>query len=69
LIKEQRKTPSDVYVDVGFEDLSHFSFVFKKNVVFRLQSCSYYPQSVKAALANPVNGLNRWAFGAGRRYP
>jgi AraC family transcriptional regulator, exoenzyme S synthesis regulatory protein ExsA len=30
LIKEQRKTPSDVYLDVGFEDLSHFSFVFKK---------------------------------------
>jgi AraC family transcriptional regulator, exoenzyme S synthesis regulatory protein ExsA len=30
LIKEQRKTPSDAYLDVGFEDLSHFSFVFKK---------------------------------------
>jgi len=30
LIKEQRKTPSDVYLDLGFEDLSHFSFVFKK---------------------------------------
>jgi len=30
MIKEQRKTPSDVYLDVGFEDLSHFSFVFKK---------------------------------------
>jgi AraC family transcriptional regulator, exoenzyme S synthesis regulatory protein ExsA len=31
LIKEQRKTPSDVYLGLGFEDLSHFSFVFKKN--------------------------------------
>jgi AraC family transcriptional regulator, exoenzyme S synthesis regulatory protein ExsA len=30
LIKEQRKTPSDVYLGLGFEDLSHFSFVFKK---------------------------------------
>ena len=30
LIKEQRKNPSDVYLDLGFEDLSHFSFVFKK---------------------------------------
>lgn len=31
LIKERGKTPSDVYLGLGFEDLSHFSFVFKKN--------------------------------------
>lgn len=30
LIKEKRKMPSDVYLEVGFEDLSHFSFAFKK---------------------------------------
>lgn len=30
LIKEKRKAASDVYLDVGFEDLSHFSFAFKK---------------------------------------
>jgi AraC-like DNA-binding protein len=30
LIKEQQKMPSDVYLELGFEDLSHFSFVFKK---------------------------------------
>lgn len=30
LIKEQRKAPSDVYLELGFEDLSHFSFAFKK---------------------------------------
>jgi AraC family transcriptional regulator, exoenzyme S synthesis regulatory protein ExsA len=30
LIKEKGKTPSDVYLDLGFEDLSHFSFAFKK---------------------------------------
>ncbi|TSD66737.1 helix-turn-helix transcriptional regulator [Inquilinus sp. KBS0705] len=30
LIKEKGKAPSDVYLDLGFEDLSHFSFVFKK---------------------------------------
>lgn len=30
LIKEKKKTASDVYLDVGFEDLSHFSFAFKK---------------------------------------
>jgi AraC-like DNA-binding protein len=30
LIKEKGKRSSDVYLDLGFEDLSHFSFVFKK---------------------------------------
>ncbi|MCK8494136.1 AraC family transcriptional regulator [Spirosoma sp. RP8] len=30
LIKEKGKAPSEVYLDLGFEDLSHFSFVFKK---------------------------------------
>jgi len=31
LIKEKGRKPSDVYLEVGFEDLSHFSFAFKKN--------------------------------------
>ena len=30
LIKEKAKAPSEVYLEVGFEDLSHFSFAFKK---------------------------------------
>ncbi|WP_342646489.1 AraC family transcriptional regulator [Mucilaginibacter sp. CSA2-8R] len=30
LIKEKGRRPSEVYLEVGFEDLSHFSFVFKK---------------------------------------
>lgn len=30
LIKEKRANASDVYLDVGFQDLSHFSFAFKK---------------------------------------
>ncbi|MCY1232116.1 Exoenzyme S synthesis regulatory protein ExsA [compost metagenome] len=30
LISNKAKTPSEVYIDVGFEDLSHFSFAFKK---------------------------------------
>ena len=30
-IAEKRRKPSDVYLDVGFEDLSHFSFAFKKH--------------------------------------
>jgi len=30
LIKEMKKAASDIYLELGFEDLSHFSFVFKK---------------------------------------
>ncbi|HEY4063830.1 MAG TPA: AraC family transcriptional regulator [Puia sp.] len=30
LIKEKGAAPSDVYLDLGFQDLSHFSFAFKK---------------------------------------
>jgi AraC-like DNA-binding protein len=30
LIKEKKQRPSEVYLEVGFEDLSHFSFAFKK---------------------------------------
>jgi AraC-like DNA-binding protein len=30
LIKEKGKAPSDIYLGIGFEDLSHFSFAFKK---------------------------------------
>lgn len=29
-VKELRRAPSEVYLEVGFEDLSHFSFAFKK---------------------------------------
>lgn len=30
-IFEKKRKPSEVYLDVGFEDLSHFSFAFKKH--------------------------------------
>lgn len=30
LIFEQKRKPSEVYFDIGFENLSHFSFAFKK---------------------------------------
>ncbi|WP_342645442.1 AraC family transcriptional regulator [Mucilaginibacter sp. CSA2-8R] len=30
LISNKKQRPSDVYLDVGFENLSHFSFAFKK---------------------------------------
>lgn len=30
LIQKKSKKPSEVYLDLGFEDLSHFSFAFKK---------------------------------------
>ncbi|MBS1665507.1 MAG: helix-turn-helix transcriptional regulator [Bacteroidetes bacterium] len=31
LMKEKKRKPSDVYLEAGFEDLSHFSFAFKKH--------------------------------------
>lgn len=31
LIKNQRKKPAEIYLDLGFEDLSHFCFTFKKH--------------------------------------
>lgn len=30
LIDKKSKKPSDIYLEIGFEDLSHFSFAFKK---------------------------------------
>lgn len=30
-LKEKGKKPVDIYLEVGFEDLSHFSFAFKKH--------------------------------------
>jgi len=30
LIEKERQKPTDIYLDLGFEDLSHFSFAFKK---------------------------------------
>ena len=30
LLNKQHQKPTDIYIDLGFEDLSHFSFVFKK---------------------------------------
>ncbi|KFC19218.1 helix-turn-helix domain-containing protein [Chryseobacterium sp. FH1] len=30
LIKEEGRSASDIFVDLGFEDLSHFSYAFKK---------------------------------------
>ena len=29
-LQKEHKKPSDIYLDLGFEDFSHFSFVFKK---------------------------------------
>ena len=30
LVEKKKQKPSDIYLDLGFEDLSHFSFAFKK---------------------------------------
>jgi len=29
-LAEKKKKPTEIYLEVGFEDLSHFSFIFKK---------------------------------------
>ncbi|MDR0262425.1 MAG: AraC family transcriptional regulator [Sphingobacterium sp.] len=39
LLKEEKKSASDIFVDLGFEDLSHFSSAFKKQF-------GYSPKSV-----------------------
>ena len=31
LIEKKKQKPSDIYLELGFEDLSHFSFIFKKH--------------------------------------
>lgn len=36
LLSEKQQKPSDVYVELGFEDLSHFSFAFKKKFGYSL---------------------------------
>lgn len=30
LLRNEKRKPNDIYLDLGFEDLSHFSFAFKK---------------------------------------
>lgn len=30
LLKNEDRKPNEIYLDLGFEDLSHFSFAFKK---------------------------------------
>jgi AraC-like DNA-binding protein len=34
LMEKKGRRPSDVYIEVGFEDLSHFSYAFKKQFGF-----------------------------------
>ncbi|MEJ5055576.1 helix-turn-helix domain-containing protein [Sphingobacterium sp. MYb382] len=34
LLHEKNKKPKDIYLEVGFEDLSHFSYAFKKKYGF-----------------------------------
>lgn len=42
-ISERKRKPSEVYLEAGFEDLSHFSFAFKKHF-------GYNPTSIAGAI-------------------
>lgn len=50
LIKEKHKTPSDVYLEVGFENLSHFSSSFKE--AYGYNPSSLYDPYSKVSLAS-----------------
>ncbi|MGG5210318.1 helix-turn-helix domain-containing protein [Chryseobacterium sp. MIQD13] len=42
-LKEKQKRPSDVFLEVGFEDFSHFSYAFKKQYGLAPSALSYNP--------------------------
>ncbi|MDJ1506709.1 AraC family transcriptional regulator [Xanthocytophaga agilis] len=42
-LAEQRRKPSEVFLDVGFEDFSHFSFAFKKQYGYPPSQVSLLP--------------------------
>lgn len=44
-ISEKHKKPSEVYLEVGFEDLSHFSFAFKKQYGYSPNKIADYSQN------------------------
>lgn len=44
-IVEQHKKPSEVYLEMGFEDLSHFSFAFKKQYGYSPNKMAVYSQT------------------------
>ncbi|PWJ57861.1 AraC-like DNA-binding protein [Dyadobacter jejuensis] len=43
LLREQKKSPSEIYIDLGFEDLSHFSYAFKRHY-------GYNPNNIIASI-------------------
>jgi AraC-like DNA-binding protein len=47
LIEKKNRKPSEIYLDLGFETLSHFSFAFKKH--FKLTPTDLINQSVRTA--------------------
>jgi AraC-like DNA-binding protein len=51
LIQEKNRKPTEIYLDLGFEDLSHFSFAFKK--LFGLRPTELSAQKTNTAQSFP----------------
>lgn len=43
-LAEKKKKPSEIYLEVGFEDLSHFSYAFKKHFGYTPSQLSVIPE-------------------------
>jgi len=54
-LKEKRKRPSDVFLEVGFEDLSHFSYAFKRQY-------GHTPSALIWSIKNSRIKLNIWVI-------
>jgi len=46
-IREQNRKPSDVYAEVGFENLSHFTYAFKKHFSYSPTASDHFNQGAK----------------------
>ncbi|UZR97189.1 helix-turn-helix domain-containing protein [Chondrinema litorale] len=58
LIEQKNEKPSDIYLDLGFESISHFSVAFKKCLGCHHQSLLLKNESVKSHIPYRQNSLS-----------